>query len=116
LIVIGFSRSDGNCDTVLEKTPQLLHAAFGVGFVASFAMLLFSCISCGSVCCPAQCCGPAEEGDRQGDDLKDPLQADQQHHGRGGDSSSSASAGGGVHVVMAEPVEEDPNLTKSNYV
>jgi len=55
------ANDSGNCDIVLETTPRLLHSAFAIGFVVSFLMMFFSCITCGSTCCPAKCCGPAEE-------------------------------------------------------
>jgi hypothetical protein len=86
-----------NCDIVLEKTPQLLHAAFAICFVVSFMMLFFSCISCGSICCPNKCCGPP---DATGSEHKDPLMTAQEVH------SPVQQQQQQVHVVVAEEVHE----------
>jgi hypothetical protein len=102
--------------------------------VASFMMLFFTCITCGSICCPTQCCGPADpaQGAAGGglsaststststSSNKVPL-ASQEVHGPMHGAAATASAVP-VHVVVSQPVnysyqeEEDPSLAKRNYV
>lgn len=103
-------------------TPQLLHAAFAICFVATFMMLFFSCVSCGSTCCPNKCCGPAEGDHAEANlALNAPLSGQQVHS-----SMHSAQSVHVVHesahlhqppqVVVAEPVIDPPSTAKNNYV
>jgi hypothetical protein len=101
----------GNCDIVLVKTPQLLHAAFAIGFIASFMMLFFSCITCGSTCCPTKCCGPADGV--EGTDNKDPMGSQEVQSAIHSQQQHVHSQP--IQVVVAEEIH-NPNSPKNNYV
>lgn len=79
--LLNYCCSGGDCDVVLEETPSLLLVTFVVCLFASFFMLLFSCVTCGSVCCPTKCCGPADEGDAPWTDLEGDTQGEMTHVG-----------------------------------
>lgn len=52
-----------NCGHILDLPPDL-QASYVLCLVSAFAMLLYSIITCGTVCCPAKCCGFANEDEK----------------------------------------------------
>ena len=52
-----------NCGHILDLPPDL-QASYLLCLVSAFTMLLFSIITCGTVCCPAKCCGFANEEEK----------------------------------------------------